>query len=295
MAETSSAAFCAAKNWDASQTTTNSTPSSSSTLTDLLNEFKTTTTSNKSQLNKTIKNENGVKDQLLLDKDQLDNYDLKNSSSNMINLNPINSTLIEKLNSDLLTSNQQQQNSNFSTIKENNISNNSMNKPPSMRPDNEQLNKKTDNQNESKGLIRNDKIKFKTGFKLEACDSTGTWYPAKVVDIKEQENQVLIHFIRWSKKFDVWMSMDSTQLRELTKDDNDNSDYDQEKNFTIGKLVLASWSDNKKYPGVIKTITSDGNYNIAFLDGYRKKVKKSLVEHIPEDYQFNFNSPTGKF
>ena len=153
------------------------------------------------------------------------------------------------------------------------------------------------NAGESKAVARSDNIRFAVGFKLEACDATGTWYPAKVVAINEKENQVLIHFIRWSKKFDEWMAMDSDSLRALTKENNDdeNGESDHQKSFTTGKLVLATWSDTKKYPGTIQGITSDGNsYNVLFLDGYRKKVKKSLVEHLPADYQLNFSSPIGR-
>lgn len=147
--------------------------------------------------------------------------------------------------------------------------------------------------------VRGDQLRFAVGFKLEACDATGTWYPAKVVAINEKENQVLIHFIRWSKKFDEWMAMDSDSLRALTNEsgnDDENGESDPQKSFTTGKLVLATWSDTKKYPGTIQGITSDGSsYNILFLDGYRKKVKKSLVEQLPADYQLNFSSPIGTY
>ena len=290
MAETSSAAFdCATKNWNGSQQT------ATSTLTEILTDFKTTTASNKSSLsnkqNQSIKNGNGVDEQFGINDLIKQKKPLIDSSSTLDdNRISINSSTIKpsRLTDLLATSNQQ--NSNLSTKKE--ISNST----PIL------INELDDNQREEtltptiqlQQSLRNDNIIFRVGFKLEACDSTGTWYPAKIVAINEEDKQVLIHFIRWSKKFDEWMSMQSDQLRALTKEDDENSEAESQKSFSVGKLVLASWSDNKKYPGHVLNVTSDGNYNILFLDGYRKKVKKSLVEQIPDDYQINFNSPLGK-
>jgi len=301
MAETSSVGFdesfdCAAQNlnWNGSQQT-----ATSSALTELLTDFtkQSTTTTNKptlsSKRNQLIKNGNGVDDQFRLD-DDLEKKKEATTSSSLVDNNLSNISLNNQTSSFKLTD------LNLSTTsKKNNISNlNSTIKKEKINSTLiNQLNDRTFTDNNQSELIqehtassRKDSLAFRVGFKLEACDSTGTWYPAKVVAINEEDKQVLIHFIRWSKKFDEWKDMQSEQLRAITKED-ENSEAESQKSFSIGKLVLASWSDNKKYPGTVKSVTTDGNYNIQFLDGYRKKVKKSLVELIPDDYQFNFNSP----
>lgn len=309
MAETSSAAFnCAAKNWNASQ--------SSSALSELLTELKsgnaavnkpTALANNRPQ---PIKNGNGVDGPHLNASNSNDesekHLNLKRKLSTSASLAPIKIGLAPlhstpaRLNEPTAV---------FQPINENNCNHSSPASHPHLtgqlndRPPVSVTTAASFNPNESNeqpsGEPRNrsDNIRFAVGFKLEACDATGTWYPAKVVAINEKENQVLIHFIRWSKKFDEWMAMDSDSLRALTKENNDdeNSEGDHQKSFTTGKLVLATWSDTKKYPGTIQGITSDGNYNILFLDGYRKKVKKSLIEHLPADYQLNFSSPIGTY
>lgn len=325
MAETSSAAFnCAAKSWNASQ------PSPSSALSELLTELQSSN-ANKSALannkQQPIKNGNGV-DESRQHLNAASNrpasekhLNLKRKLSSSASLSPtkLGQAPVHlrptKLNDDQLTG--QQQSPIFGTVNENanhhSPARHATNSPTSQLNDrppvsvtaaavsfnqNESSEEQPPKTAESAEFVRGDHLRFAIGFKLEACDATGTWYPAKVVAINEKENQVLIHFIRWSKKFDEWMAMDSDSLRALTNEsghDDENGESDPQKGFTTGKLVLATWSDTKKYPGTIQGITSDGNYNILFLDGYRKKVKKSLVEQLPADYQLNFSSPIGAY
>lgn len=301
MAETSSAAFnfnCAV-NWDSQN---------QSTLSELLTEINNTKTTNnkksnlpaKQQQNQLIKNGNGVDEEISKEKLSIKNLqqqpnqqfekndNLIKKKSGSINLDKASKTTSKS--SKLIA--QDQLNSN-NTIKENNlIFNQTIN---SIQLNNNNNNSKKITSNLDKRLdkeqkLRRDDIKFRVGFKLEACDSLGTWYPAKIVALNEKEEQVLIHFIKWSKKYDQWLGMNSNQLRASSNEVND-LENDSLKEFTVGKLVLASWSDNKKYLGHIKSITSDGNFNIQFLDGYKKKVKRSLIESVPADYQLNATLP----
>ena len=325
MAETSSAAFnCAAKSWNASQ--------SSSALSELLTELKSSNAKPPVALanNKPIKNGNGVDAPHLnlqsnsRDESEKHSLSLKRKLSSATS--PASDSVAPAPNHHHHHSTNDagsQASPAFQPVKQNNGTNNGS--PASHYNPVGQLNDRINDRppvsvksaaaaaaaadgynpnecgeqpktGESSDFVRRDDIRFAVGFKLEACDATGTWYPAKVVAINEKENQVLIHFIRWSKKFDEWMAMDSDSLRAFTKENNDdeNGDSDPQKSFTTGKLVLATWSDTKKYPGTIQGITSDGNFNILFLDGYRKKVKRSLIEPLPADYQLNFSSPIGE-
>jgi len=311
MAESSSAFDCATKNWNGSQQTANS-----STLTELRNETKTSkrgTSLSTNKSNQSIKQQNGNVvadeqfahqsesvnrssfetrspfDERSVDVDRTSTTQLDTSSvTNQQQLHHQSSTKQSNSNSSTLIKVTNRNHQNSTTTAVNNQKQSQLD--DRLRPTDNQSIESKRSSHSVKQPSRKDNIVFRVGFKLEACDkATGTWYPAKVAAINEEERLVLIHFIRWSKKFDEWICMASEQLRPLTKDD-ENSEIDSHQSFSVGKLVLASWSDNKKYPGRVLNVTNDGNYNILFLDGYRKKVKKSLVEQIPDDYQLNFNS-----
>ena len=45
---------------------------------------------------------------------------------------------------------------------------------------------------------------WKVGQKVEARDVAGDWYSAKIVSKSEDEERVLVHFERWSARYDQW-------------------------------------------------------------------------------------------
>lgn len=62
-----------------------------------------------------------------------------------------------------------------------------------------------------------DESYFVVGAKLEATDASGVWYAARVEEISWENKQVLVHFERWSCKFDEWIPMCSNRLRCVQK------------------------------------------------------------------------------
>ena len=42
-------------------------------------------------------------------------------------------------------------------------------------------------------------------------------YPARITDIDDLDNTVLIHFDGWNQRYDEWMSMNSDRLRPLAR------------------------------------------------------------------------------
>jgi PHD finger protein 20 len=38
-------------------------------------------------------------------------------------------------------------------------------------------------------------------------------YPARVVEVDYDDREVLVHFDRWSSRYDEWIKMDSPRLR----------------------------------------------------------------------------------
>ncbi|KAK3095742.1 hypothetical protein FSP39_018426 [Pinctada imbricata] len=56
-------------------------------------------------------------------------------------------------------------------------------------------------------------ISWKKGERVEAMDFMNKWYPAKIVDIEEDEQSVMIHFDGWNSRYDEWVPMTSEKLR----------------------------------------------------------------------------------
>eukprot|EP01083_Nonionella_stella_P244687 851305_1 len=50
------------------------------------------------------------------------------------------------------------------------------------------------------------------GARMDACDNWGQWYCARVASQYARGNEILIHFDRWSTRFDEWISVDSDRL-----------------------------------------------------------------------------------
>nr|XP_027198115.1 uncharacterized protein LOC113792427 [Dermatophagoides pteronyssinus] len=123
---------------------------------------------------------------------------------------------------------------------------------------------------------------------LEACDIQGNWYPAKIVEIKN--DKVKIHFLRWKKRYDQWFCMDTDLIRprsDTLNQSNSNQMMAQKSTkFDLNEEILARWTDQKYYPARITTFYSKGQYcQVLFYDGYRKKVKVSSLQKMPDNYE----------
>ena len=61
------------------------------------------------------------------------------------------------------------------------------------------------------------------GERLQACDSHGTWYDAKVVDVRGlgSSRDVKVHFHGWSKRHDEWLGATSGRLRDADETEGD--------------------------------------------------------------------------
>lgn len=56
---------------------------------------------------------------------------------------------------------------------------------------------------------------LKVGYRMEAKDFDGKWYPVKVAEIDWDELEVLVHFENWNAKFDEWLPFNSDRLRPI--------------------------------------------------------------------------------
>ncbi|XP_011343057.1 PHD finger protein 20 isoform X2 [Ooceraea biroi] len=128
-------------------------------------------------------------------------------------------------------------------------------------------------------------LKFYPGAKLEAKDFNDKWYSAKVVETDWDEREVLIHFDKWSSRFDEWIPMDSSRLRVLQTPSNEQAwilppSETKVREFSVGEKILATWADGRKYPAKVNAVLANDRYDVLFDDGYAKIVKSSKMTKI---------------
>ncbi|CAL7943861.1 unnamed protein product [Xylocopa violacea] len=134
-------------------------------------------------------------------------------------------------------------------------------------------------------ICNRDGLKFFPGAKLEAKDFNEKWYSAKVVETDWDEREVLIRFDKWSARFDEWIPMDSSRLRVLQTQPNEQtwnlpSPEAKMKDFSVGERILATWADGRKYPAKVNAVLGNDRYDVLFDDGYAKTVKSSKMTKI---------------
>eukprot|EP00069_Balaena_mysticetus_P016541 bmy_09843T0 len=97
---------------------------------------------------------------------------------------------------------------------------------------------------------------------------------------------MLVHFERWSHRYDEWIYWDSNRLRPLErpalrkeglKDEEDFFD------FKAGEEVLARWTDCRYYPAKIEAINKEGTFTVQFYDGVIRCLKRMHIKAMPED------------
>ncbi|XP_006879339.1 PREDICTED: PHD finger protein 20-like protein 1 isoform X2 [Elephantulus edwardii] len=129
-------------------------------------------------------------------------------------------------------------------------------------------------------------ITFEIGARLEALDYLQKWYPSRIEKIDYEEGKMLVHFERWSHRYDEWIYWDSNRLRPLEspslrreglKDEADLSD------FKAGEEVLARWTDCRYYPAKIEAINKEGTFTVQFYDGVIRCLKRMHIKAMPED------------
>lgn len=69
---------------------------------------------------------------------------------------------------------------------------------------------------EFRGPLVTEFSQLEVGMRLEAMDKYGKWYVAKVVELDQSEGEVLVHFERWSSRYDELVPMKSGRLRKLS-------------------------------------------------------------------------------
>ncbi|XP_026855756.2 PHD finger protein 20-like protein 1 isoform X2 [Electrophorus electricus] len=157
-------------------------------------------------------------------------------------------------------------------------------------------------------------ITFEVGARVEAQDYLQKWYPSRIEKIDYDEGKMLVHFDRWSHRYDEWILWDSNRLRPLerpalrkegleeeetlcemrasrlrelpgcTESTEDQTDLPQQQHeLKDGEEVLARWTDCRYYPAKIESVNREGTYTVQFYDGVVRCVKRIHIKSMPED------------
>ncbi|XP_036439547.1 PHD finger protein 20-like protein 1 isoform X1 [Colossoma macropomum] len=161
-------------------------------------------------------------------------------------------------------------------------------------------------------------ITFEVGARVEAQDYLQKWYPSRIEKIDYDEGKMLVHFDRWSHRYDEWILWDSSRLRPLerpalrkeglkeeedvserlgemrasrlrelpgcTESTEDLTDLPQQRQeLKNGEEVLARWTDCRYYPAKIESVNKEGTYTVQFYDGVVRCVKRIHIKSMPED------------
>ncbi|XP_061074489.1 PHD finger protein 20-like protein 1 isoform X3 [Conger conger] len=161
-------------------------------------------------------------------------------------------------------------------------------------------------------------LTFEIGARVEAQDYLQKWYPSRIEKIDYDEGKMLVHFDRWSHRYDEWIFWDSSRLRPLErpafrkeglKDEEemserlgemrtsryreppgcmesreDQTELPQSRQvLKDGEEVLARWTDCRYYPAKIETVNKEGTYTVQFYDGVIRCVKRMHIKSMPED------------
>lgn len=97
-------------------------------------------------------------------------------------------------------------------------------------------------------------ISFAINSRIEALDFNNQWFPAKIVEVDYEENEVLIHFEKFSSKYDEWISMNSSRLRPLPPPIKKAST----EQFAVGDRCQAAWSYCRTFPATITKVMENG-------------------------------------
>ncbi|XP_078542867.1 PHD finger protein 20-like protein 1 isoform X2 [Lissotriton helveticus] len=111
-------------------------------------------------------------------------------------------------------------------------------------------------------------------------------YPSRIEKIDYEEGKMLVHFERWSHRYDEWIFWDSSRLRPLERPalrKEGLKDEEELFDFKPGEEVLARWTDCRYYPAKIEAMSPEGTYTVQFYDGVIRCLKRMHIKSMPDD------------
>ncbi|XP_016977020.2 uncharacterized protein LOC108043004 [Drosophila rhopaloa] len=122
------------------------------------------------------------------------------------------------------------------------------------------------------------------GARLEALSVEGNWLPARIVEVNETEQTLLVRFERNHKlkvspstsgSFQEWMAIKSERLRQRLS-------TRVLPVFELEEKCMARWSGPRKFPGTIRKLLGNDTYEVLFDDGYIKNVRAVHMNKLPK-------------
>lgn len=121
------------------------------------------------------------------------------------------------------------------------------------------------------------------GARLEALNAEGNWMPARIVEVNETEQTLLVRFERNHKQktspstsggSQEWMAIKSEKLRQRLS----NRVLPV---FALDEKCMARWSGPRKFPGTVRKLLGNDTYEVLFDDGYIKNVRAVHMNKLP--------------
>lgn len=104
-------------------------------------------------------------------------------------------------------------------------------------------------------------ISFFPGTRIEANDFNDKWYPASILEVDYEENEVFVEFDKHLNRANEWIPMDSSRLRPYVG-------YGVA-DFVVGEKCMATWMNScSKYPATIKKVLDGGKLCYHFFFFY---------------------------
>ncbi|XP_014677488.1 PREDICTED: PHD finger protein 20-like protein 1 [Priapulus caudatus] len=91
--------------------------------------------------------------------------------------------------------------------------------------------------------------------------STYMRYPSKIVEVDLEEQEILLHFERWSSRYDEWVNFSSDRIRPVTRISTRKGHGKAGKivPMKVGDRVMAKWSDCRKYAATVTCVHADAD------------------------------------